>query len=89
MLNHHRLLIIKVLIYLNLIFQSEKFFWSLFDIEKGYSDENDEEMYRYVVLTHVEYKCLDDLCHLVNIDMEDYLPMYHFLLYNSDHYITY
>ena len=67
----------------------KKIFWCQFETEGGYNDENDEEMYYHVLLSYTEYNYLNDLCRLVNINIEDYSPMKYFLPNDDIRYITY
>ena len=67
----------------------KNFFWCQFETEGGYNDENDEEMYCYVLLSYAEYDYLDGLCRLVNIDIENYSPMKYHLPNNDIRGITY
>ena len=67
----------------------KNFFWCQFETEGGYNDENDEEMYCYVLISYAEYNYLNDLCRLVNIDIENYSPMKYHLPNNDIRGITY
>ena len=53
----------------------KNFFGKQFETECRYSDKNDDEVDCYVFLTDGEYNCLNDLCRLLTINIEDYLPM--------------
>ncbi|MBQ9491841.1 MAG: hypothetical protein IJU86_03620 [Firmicutes bacterium] len=53
----------------------KNFFGKQFETECRYSDKNDDEVDCYVFLTDGEYNCLNDLCCLLTINIEDYLPM--------------
>ena len=48
----------------------------------------DEEMYCHVLLSYRDYNCLNDLCRLVNINIEGYSRMKYYLPNNDIRYIT-
>ena len=66
----------------------ENFFDQRFAFKVGYNNENDEEMYCHVLLSYRDYNCLNDLCRLVNINIEGYSRMKYYLPNNDIRYIT-